>query len=192
MPGLAHRGLDPQGIAPGLFRVFHAQKQVVRAGFRRDVDATPLGVSNQRQRVPAVFVGDMDGAAGPLTEQRDARYRLHGSDIGMLLEMGGKISAPGSLQPRAAPVENGRVLGVGRTAKAKRRDHRQRVEHRAVIGAWNQGIVAAKIELEGNGSGFGHRREQIDVVLADITIDPEIDESTARRHRDLLPDGVGM
>src|SRR5882762_2678756 len=76
MPGLTHRRLYAQEIIAEPFAVIGRQKQVMRTGLDREVDAALLGKADMRQRMARALVRDMNLAAGPFGEDAGAADRL--------------------------------------------------------------------------------------------------------------------
>ena len=102
MPGLAHRRFDAQEVRAEPSAVIGREKEIMRAGLDRQVDAALFCKADVRQRMPGAFVGDVDLASGPFGEDPGAADRLDGCDIAVVLQMRRRIGAAGldSRSPR--------------------------------------------------------------------------------------------
>ena len=190
-PGSAHGRFDAQVVRSEAGAVVGREKQIMRAGLHREIDAALLCKADVRQRMPGAFVGDVDLASGPFGEDPRTAHGLDGCDIAVVLQMRRCIGAAGLDQPLAAPGQDRRALGVNGATDAEPGQDFERIEDRAVRRARHQGILAAHVELERHRAGLGHGLELAGVVLADVAVDAEIDHGLPLRDFELLQHRFG-
>src|SRR4051812_34680121 len=109
--------------------VFGAEKQVLRAGFDRDIDAAALGIAQDVERVLGALVRDVQPGSGPLREDHGARYCLDGANLRSGGEVSERIRTPGSFELRLAARHDGCILRMHGAAQAKARENLEALEH---------------------------------------------------------------